>query len=275
MEIGRFRHLMSQKITKSKKEVLDFIDKYLYIDKHGAEAIYNYFKEQYLFIKEIPTNKKILIEHYSSEEDSKVIFHTLFGRRVNDCLSRALAYAIYRLQHKDVEIGIKDNGFYVSGKKIQALQAFKLIDSKELRKILDLSINNSEILKRKFRHCAVRSLMILRSYKGKSKRVGRQQMSSMLLISAVRRISEDFPILKEARREVLEDNMDINNLKLIFEKVENKEIEIKEIYTQIPSPFAFNIALQGRTDMLRMEDKAKFLREMHNLVLAKISLKEK
>ena len=273
MEIGRFRHLMSQKITKSKKEVLDFIDEYLYIDKHGAEAIYNYFKEQYLFIKEIPTNKKILIEHYSSEEDSKVIFHTLFGRRVNDCLSRALAYTIYRLQHKDVEIGINDNGFYVSGKKIQALQAFKLINSKELRKILDLSINNSEILKRKFRHCAVRSLMILRSYKGKSKRVGRQQMSSMLLINAVKRISEDFPILKEARREVLEDNMDINNLKIVLERVEKEEIEIKEIYTQIPSPFAFNIALQGRTDMLRMEDKAKFLREMHNLVLAKISLK--
>jgi len=265
--------LMSQKMSKPKKEILDFINEYLYIDEYGAEAICSYFNEQYLFIKEIPTNKKIIIEHYSSEDDNKVIFHSLFGRRINDCLSRAMAYAIYRLQHKDVEIGINDNGFYISGKKVQAVQAFNLINSKDLRKILDLAINSSEILKRKFRHCAVRSLMILRSYKGKNKRVGRQQISSMLLINAVKRISEDFPILKEARREVLEDNMDINNLKLILEKIEKKEIEIKEIYTQIPSPFAFNIALQGRTDMLRMEDRVKFLRNMHNLVLAKISLK--
>ncbi|MBS3134840.1 ATP-dependent helicase [Candidatus Woesearchaeota archaeon] len=273
LEIGKFRHLMSQKMSKPKKEILDFINEYLYIDEYGAEAICSYFNEQYLFIKEIPTNKKIIIEHYSSEDDNKVIFHSLFGRRINDCLSRAMAYAIYRLQHKDVEIGINDNGFYISGKKVQAVQAFNLINSKDLRKILDLAINSSEILKRKFRHCAVRSLMILRSYKGKNKRVGRQQISSMLLINAVKRISEDFPILKEARREVLEDNMDINNLKLILEKIEKKEIEIKEIYTQIPSPFAFNIALQGRTDMLRMEDRVKFLRNMHNLVLAKISLK--
>ena len=273
LEIGRFRHLMSQKINKSKKEVVDFINEYLYIDDYGAEAIYSYFKEQYLFAKEIPSNKKIIIEHYSSEDDNKIIFHTLFGRRVNDCLSRSLAYAIYRLQHKEVEIGINDNGFYVSGKKIQALQGLNLIKSEEIRKILDLAIDNSEVLKRRFRHCAVRSLMILRSYKGKSKRVGRQQMSSMLLISAVKRISNDFPILKEARREVLEDSMDINSLKIVLERIEKKEIEVKEIYTKIPSPFAFNIALQGRTDMLRMDDKVKFLRDMHRLVLEKIKEK--
>jgi len=270
LEIGRFRHLMSQKISKPKEEVIDFINEYLYIDEYGAEAIYSYFNEQYLFTKEIPTNRKILIEHYSSEDDNKIIFHTLFGRRVNDCLSRALAYAIYRLSHKEVEIGINDNGFYVSGKKIQAFQGLNLIKSNEIRKILDLAINNSEVLKRRFRHCAVRSLMILRSYKGKSKRVGKQQISSMLLINAVKRISNDFPILKEARREVLEDSMDINSLKIVLERIEKKEIEVKEIYTKIPSPFAFNIALQGRTDMLRMEDKVKFLKDIHRLVLMKI-----
>ena len=274
LEIGRFRHLMSQKISKSKKEVIDFINEYLYIDEYGSEAVYSYFREQYLFTKEIPSNKKIIIEHYSSEDDSKIIFHTLFGRRVNDCLSRSLAYAIYRLSHKEVEMGINDNGFYVSGKKIQALQGLNLVKSEEIRKILDLAIDNSEVLKRRFRHCAVRSLMILRSYKGKSKRVGRQQMSSMLLINAVKRISNDFPILKEARREVLEDSMDINSLKIVLERIERKEIEIKEIYTKIPSPFAFNIALQGRTDMLKMEDKVKFLRDMHRLVLMKIEEKE-
>ena len=46
-------------------------------------------------------------------------------------------------------------------------------------------------------------LMILRSYKGHQKRVGRQQVSSMILLSAVKRISADFTILKEAKREVL------------------------------------------------------------------------
>ena len=58
--------------------------------------------------------------------------------------------------------------------------------------------------------------MILRHYKGREKSVGKQQVSSMLLINAVKRISNDFPILKEARREVMEDLMDIEHAKWVM-----------------------------------------------------------
>ena len=112
--------------------------------------------------------------------------------------------------------------------------------------------------------------MILREYKGKKKRVGRQQVSSMILISALKRISNDFSILKEARREVLEDLMDIENTIEILKKIENNEIKIKEVHTNLSSPFAFNIVLQGYLDILKIEDKLKFLRNMHTLILAKI-----
>ena len=117
--------------------------------------------------------------------------------------------------------------------------------------------------------------MILREYKGKRKRVGRQQVSSMLLISAVRRISNDFPILKETRREVLEDLMDIAHANEILVKVEKGEIKVKEIDTKIPSPFAFNLVLQGYVDVFKIEDRIEFLKRMHNLVLAKIGKTEK
>lgn len=117
--------------------------------------------------------------------------------------------------------------------------------------------------------------MILREYKGRRKRVGRQQVSSMLLISAVKRISNDFPILKEARREVLEDLMDIDNTNLIIKKVESEDIKLKEIDTKIPSPFAFNLVLQGYADVFKMEDRIDFLKRMHQLVLAKIGKENK
>ncbi len=272
LEIGKFRRLMEEKFKgKNKKEILEFINTYLYVDKNASLAIYNYFNEQYLYLKEIPNDKKILVEHYNEDNKKYVIFHSLFGRRVNDCLSRAIGYAIGKLQHKDVEIGISDNGFYLSYEgHVQILQAFKLLKSEKIRLLLELAIHDSEILKRRFRHCAGRSLMILRSYKGNTKRVGRQQVSSMLLISALRRISEDFSILKEAKREVLEDLMDIQNTELILKRIENDEIKIKEINTTLPSPFAFNLVLQGYLDILKFEDKIKFLRNMHTLVLAKI-----
>lgn len=276
MEIGKFRRLMEEKFSfdLSKQETIKFINDYLYVDANAANSIYGYFKEQYEYAK-IPSDKKILVEHYKDETGKKyIIFHTLLGRRVNDCLSRAVAFAISRLQHINVEIGISDNGFYVASEKnMNAMKAFKLIKSNKLDLLLNLAIDKTEVLKRRFRHCASRSLMILRSYKGRTKRVGRQQFSSMLLMSAVKRISPDFPILKEARREVLEDLMDIGNTKKIIEKIEKKNIRIEEVHTTIPSPFAFNLVLQSYTDVLRIEEKMEFLKRMHQMVLAKISLK--
>ncbi len=276
-EIGTFRFLMEDKLKheKSKKEVLDFIHEYLYVDNNSAEAVYNYFVEQYSYVEQLPSHRKILIEHYSDDKQNKIIFHTLYGRRVNDVLSRAVAFVIAKMEHRDVEIGMNDNGFYVGfTKKVDAVKALRTLKAEKLDLVMKYAIDQTEILKRRFRHCATRGFMILRNYMGRQKNAGRQQVSSMILMSAVKRISEDFCMLKEARREVLEDLMDIENAKKILLDIELGKIKIIEIHTRIPSPFAFNIALQGFMDVLKIEDKIEFLRRMHELVLAKISLEK-
>jgi len=275
-QIGVFRKLMNERFCsgKTKEEILKFLHDYLYIDKNAANAIYEYFYEQFSF-SQIPSNTRLIIEHTKDTRGNIIIFHTLLGRRVNDCLSRAVAFAVSRTQHKDVEIGISDNGFYVrSETQFDLMKAFKRIKSKELRKVMEFAIDKTEVMKRRFRHCATRSLMILRNYKGRQKNVGRQQVGSMILMAALKRIDQDFSILKEAKREVLEDLMDIQNTKLILKKIEEKNIKLEAIHTDLPSPFAFNLVVQGYTDILKLEDKIEFLRRMHNNVLAKISLKK-
>jgi ATP-dependent Lhr-like helicase len=275
LEIGRFRKNMNEMFCakKPKQEIMKFIDEYLYVDKNAAESIYRYFDEQFRFA-EIPSHSRIIVEHYSQEKRKYAIFHTLYGRRVNDCLSRAIAFAIARTQHQDVEIGINDNGFYVaSNKPANVMHAFKLLKSGELYKVLNNAIDQSEVLRRRFRHCATRSLMILRNYMGREKRVGRQQVSSMILINAVKRLNPNFCILKEARREVLEDLMDIHSTIKVIEGIEAKKVLVKEVNLGMPSPFSFNLVLQGYTDIMKIEDKVEFLRRMHQKVMAEISEK--
>jgi len=278
LDIGRFRKLMNELFcsNKPKKEIMEFINNYLYADKNSAESVYSYFYEQFNYA-EIPSHSRIIVEHYADPKSKRkyAIFHTLYGRRVNDCLSRAVAFAIGRTQHRDVEIGINDNGFYVASEKsINIMQAFNLVKSKEMRKIMEMAIEHTEVLKRRFRHCATRAMMILRSYMGHQKRVGRQQVSSMILLNAVRRISTDFCILKEARREVLEDLMDIGSASKVIEGIEQKNILVKEINTNLPSPFAFNLFLQGFTDLMKIEDRAEFVRRMHEQVMARIKIRK-
>ena len=274
MEISRFRRLINEKFEHScnKQEILDFINTFLHVDKNAAEAIYSYLQEQYLF-SHIPTDKKIVIENYNESNKRFYIFHTLYGRRVNDVLSRAIAFMIGKSSHShsDIELGISDNGFYLaSEKQLPVENSFSLVSSQDLDEIMKRAIDQTEVLKRRFRHCATRALMILRTYRGKTKRVGRQQVSSMLLLSAVKRISNDFSILKEARREVLEDLMDIENARKILQDIEKGNIKVIYTSNKLPSPFAFNLVLQGHLDFMKMEDKVEFLKRMHALVLAKI-----
>jgi ATP-dependent Lhr-like helicase len=262
---------------KSKNETLDYIHEYLSIDENASKAIYTYLREQYLYVG-LPHNQKMLVEFYQDETVNKkyVIFHSLYGRRVNDVLSRAIGYIIAKLQKRDVELGIGDNGFYIASEKnIQVLRALELLKKEELGKIMKVAIEKTEVLKRRFRHCAGRALMILRQYKGQKKTVGKQQVSSMILMKAVKRISNEFCILKEARREVLEDLMDIENAKKIVKKLKNGSIEVKQVHTTVPSPFALKLVTQGYTDILQMEDKVAFIRRMHKNVLAKIGKKHR
>ncbi len=277
IEIGKLRQYLDDKFRQklSEKEIISFINSYLYVDENGAQAIYNYFREQYLYA-EIPTSKKLIIEEYIEENNKYYVFHSLYGRRVNDVLSRAVAFAVSRINKRDVEIGITDNGFFISCEKgLNIIKPFRILKSDKLDLVLNAAIEKTEVLKRRFRHCATRALMILRNYRGMKKRVGRQQVSSMILMNAVKRISPNFSILKEAKREVLEDLMDIESARKILKEIEDGKIQVKQITTRIPSPFALNLVMQGHLDMLKMEDKLEFLRRMHQMTLAKIGKEHK
>ncbi|MFH1450488.1 MAG: ATP-dependent helicase [archaeon] len=275
MEIQRFRglinHMMEEKAKK--EDITAFIHSYLYVDDNAANSIYEYIRDQFHYA-EVSHNKKMVIEFYHGYSDKRyVIFHSLYGRRINDVLSRAIAYELSKIKKKNVAINLTDTGFYLTAdaQKMQVLRALQSLHSENLEELMGLAIDKTEVLKRRFRHCAGRSLMILRTYKGQKKHVGRQQVSAQILISAAKRISEDFPILKEARREVLEDLMDIKNAKKILEQMEKGKIQIKIIATDIPSPFALNLVARGYTDILKMEDRLEFIRRMHKAVRDRVS----
>ena len=100
------------------------------------------------------------------------------------------------------------------------------------------------------------------------------QVNSRILFNAVKRIGNDFPILKEARREVLEDLMDYKNAQLIIDGIVDGKISLVETNNLMPSPFSFGLIVGGYSDVIKIEDKQEFLKRMHQMVLAKIALKD-
>ncbi len=285
LEIQRFREKLAHMFEagRSSEEIKEFIREELYLDERGVESLYRYFLEQHRYA-EIPHRHKVLIEYYQEELaphlwrspiKTWVIFHTLFGRRVNDALSRALAWLVSRREDRDVEVGITDHGFYLAYEgKVRVMSAFDLLKERDLRSVLKDALSDTEILKRRFRHCATRSLMILKNYKGRRKSVGSQQMKAFLLQHAVEALDERFPILWEAYREVMEDAMDVENAQRVIDEILRGEIEIVGRVMPHPSPFAFHIVMQGRSDLIKYEDRHAFLQRMYRELMEQLEEEE-
>jgi len=260
--IAKFRGFVKERV-KNSLECVKFIQDYCYCTSETAGQIYRYCLEQEDF-SVMPTDKKVIVELFKQDKDY-MLFHSMYGRRVNDALSRAYAFIAAQLKHRDIEVGVNDNGFFIAGDALDTSKILKGLTSSNLRKIVEEAVEKTDVLKRRFRHCAARSLMILRNYKGRSKSVGKQQVHSHFLYSAVNEISRDFPIMREARREVLNDLMDISNAESILKKIERKEINFEVVRTPLVSPFGLNLITQSHSDFIKVEDRVNFLKRMHEL----------
>ena len=279
IKIGRFRHQIFRWIEEGKPEeyVKRYIKRECKADENSAEAICKYFLEEYLYLKSLglrnfPSHKIILVEKYVDEEGRVYqIFHTLYGRRTNDALSRALAYLASKKFRTNIGIAIRDNGFaliYPPG--INPQIGLQDIKSRDLESLLKRAIKNTELMKRRFRHVATRSFMILRNYKGHEISVNKQQMNANILLEVVESL-DHFPVLEETYREILEDYMDIRHAREVLREIEDGKIKIVETpLLRVPSPFAHNIVLEGLSDVVLMEDRKLMIERFHRKVMEKI-----
>ncbi len=292
-EIGEFREKLSDMIRKhvSKKGMSRFskqiavpkeIDDYLStlpIDENSRKAIFGYFLEQILFADEVPTNRLLLIEQTRdiSEDANYIIFHSLFGRRVNDALSRAFAIQIAEMFDMDVDISINDNGFLFRTEepiKLTNKDMKNIIDdiySTGVSLILKRNIRRTELMRRKFRHVAARSFMILRNYKGYKIPVGRQQINSQLVFKAAEEIDPNFPVIKETYREILNETMDLPRTSDLISKLKDGKVSYKIIKTAVPSPFSHSMITFGHADAILMKERHKYLQKLHKHVMKRIN----
>ncbi len=291
IEIGRFRAALSSvmqgrvkkshavKISKNMlkpdakaSEILDAMP----IDRNAKSSIFHYFAEQLLFAKHVPNDRLMLIEKSHDDERTLVIFHSLYGRRVNDALSRIFAIMLGDETNSDVAVNINDNGFVLAvprSKKVSTKDLDRMVQRAldvDMEHTLKNNIRRTEMLRRRFRYNAARSFMILRNYKGKKISVRKQQINSQLILKAAEEISPNFPIIKETYREIFEDVMDLPRAKLLMKGIKSGDVKYKIIETDVPSPFSHMMVTMGETDVIMMKDRREHIRELRRQVLSRI-----
>jgi len=270
IEIGKFRELSFRMLDRGEdEELVRMIMEMSNANENAARAIYTYLKQQYLYLKslglrveEMPSNRVIMIESYVDDAGrTHQVTHSLFGRRVNDALSRALAYLAGSRLRRNLGISVMDTGFSVIYPRgVEPVARIDELTEYDLRELLKRAVEKTELLRRRFRHVAARGLMILRNYKGYDISVNKQQISAQNLLKVVSEIDE-FPLLKEAYREIMEDYMDIRGAQEVLEGIKSGEIRVLDAgKLDVPTPFAHGIILEGLSDLIFMEDKMSALR---------------
>lgn len=269
MDIAEFRSEMEDIIREKDPDAIASISRDFDVDEGSARSILSYFREQDAVAGFIPDCRRLAIEEYIDPSgNQKLVFHFPFGRRVNDALSRAYAYRITGAIGSNVSITISDDSFMLGlPRKIDPSTVPAMVGPDEIDPILRKAIRDSEIFKLRFRHTASRSFMILRNYMGRPISVNRQQIRSTYLLEALGDM-ENVPVIEETYREVLEDDMDIKNAKVVLDMIRSGGMKVDVIrFTGTPSPFAHSAILSGFSDIVLMEDRSALLRELHRKVL--------
>ncbi len=279
--ISKYRWILYKMVSSGyREEAVDFVVKFMHGSRWAAENLVRYIESQVSFLRGLGfdsfhSRENLIIEQYLdfNEGVRYLIFHTVFGRRVNSVLARAYAYLIRNKLGVSVKVLISDHSFALGFPvryELDVKEVLNLLDSSNLRDVISNAVLSSQYIRRIFRHVANRGFMILRYYKGKKTRLSRQQISSEKIFEHVRSI-EDFPLLKEAVREVIEDKMDVNNAIKVLKDIESglrRWIILGE--SDVPSPFAHGVLLRGMEDVVLMEDRVKVLQEFYNRLMVKL-----
>ncbi len=281
LKVGEFRRVLEDLIRRGKKDdAIKMLRKEYNLEEHAARIIVEYFDEELKYLGVVPNDKRVIVEYYRDDNGIHIIFHMLYGRRVVDALSRFFAKVFSENLNSPVKIAVTDNGFMLSlpprtniRKEIIKLLIKKAL-TYDLRKSLESVIVHTELMKRRFRHVAQRSFMILKRYKGREKSPERLQLSAERLLSIMLRNFPESPVVKETLREILEDYMDVMNAEKVLEWIRTGEVEIKVIGPlPYPSPFAHNIVARGYSDVVLMEDRRKLIAKLHRKILEIINKK--
>jgi len=266
--IGKFREELYRRIRDGEETVRWLMDNYK-VDEYGANSLISYVKTQATFY--LPTDSKLLVEGYvDSKNLYSIIYHIPLGRRINDALSRAYAQALSNTYSVTTRITITDDGFMLTiPQKIPLREQLSLINSNNLEEMVSRSIINTEVFKQRFRHCAARSLMVLRKYKGYDISIVRQQLRSDKVLRSLENI-KNFPVITETYHEIMNDMMDVPRALFYVKNVIDKgKYGILE-YREETSPFSYGIILTGVSDIVLMEDRSKLLKELQSKIIDRV-----
>ena len=225
------------------------------LDEWAYSNLLSYIREQKAATSVLPDNHTILVEVNRDEMGAwRVCVHCQLGKAVLRPWAMAIQRRIRQAHGPDVRVFVTDDGITirlgeVENPSIGHLLAF---DPDQIEQIVAEETTGSALFAAHFRQCAVRALLLPRKDPGKRTPLWQQRIRSSHLLGVASHYP-NFPIIAEALRECLDDVFDMDSLTSLMRDLASGRVQIVEVETPRPSPFASSL-LFGYTGAFLYDD---------------------
>ncbi|PSN20088.1 DNA ligase-associated DEXH box helicase [filamentous cyanobacterium CCP5] len=196
-------------------------------------------------LSRLPETAELLIESCRTREGQHLYVFPFEGRFVHEGLGFLWGYRFAQQQQATFTISVNDYGFEILGPKdypYQDLFGESFFSLEHLEADIKASLNISELTQRKFRGIAQVAGLVFKGYPGSRKTSSQLQVSSSLLYEVFSKYEPESLLLKQAEREVLQDQLEAHRLSQTLTRL--KELSVVWQATQRPSPLAFPLLVE-------------------------------
>lgn len=190
----------------------------------------------------LPVPGELLIEQTRTREGHHLFLYPLAGRLVHEGLAALLAYRLSRSEPRTIGAFATDYGIELRSPTPfdleEATWRAALSPEKLLDDVLDC-LNQTEMARRQFRDIARIAGLVFSGYPGSQKTMRQLQSSSSVLYDVFSTYDPENELLRQARREVLDQQLDITRLRQTLEKL--AEAKLVQVACRRLTPLAFPI----------------------------------
>ncbi|MDE3102449.1 MAG: DEAD/DEAH box helicase [Chloroflexota bacterium] len=205
----------------------------------------------------LPGEHRIVVEQFRDEMgDRRVVVHAPFGRMVLRPWSMALQEAMCR-DGQCSDISVTDDGIHfrlAAQDGRDATEIVRRVSPRNLEEHLFPPLSRSSLFIARFRENAQRALLLPRLGPGRRTPLWLQRLRAADLLEVARQ-HDDFPLVYETLREIVEDWTDLDHLRELLRGIESGAMEISVVETEAPSPFAAGLVLQFMGDYFEEGDR--------------------
>ncbi|MFC0673457.1 ATP-dependent helicase [Brachybacterium hainanense] len=234
--LGGFEHEISSRAPEEALAQLAEIG----LDQNSRHAALRFLQEQQQATGTVPGPESLVIERFLDElGDWRVVLHCALGQRVTAPWALAVGARVQDRFGLDGQVMAADDGIVLRiphGEEAPGADLF-VFTPEEIDEEVRRLVGTSALFASRFRECAARALLLPRRDPGSRAPLWQQRQRAAALLD-VARPYPDFPIMLEAARECLQDVYDLPSLVAVMQGITTRQVQVREVETPAPSPFA-------------------------------------